>query len=466
MKMRMLFPVLSLAPCLLLASQLSVYQDKTLYTYTPDNTFIGLTKNIKAQCDRQSIATQNSIDCPSNQRLCSLYHEAEKLNTHIRANAENSHILDKLVTLPQPANIDAKSWIAAARSVAEEKAALLTEREKLAYQNKMLKQRFARETRSTLPLVLAQPCKKELTLTLPFGYITFQPLYEANLPGNGEIEVTQKLSLRNRSGVDIKADKAYFYNTVASQPLYPVHFNPWIVSEAKTYLPRNKALMMNDAMVQSKAMARRVSSAAPKANYLQSREYAVTDLVLPSTGETKEVPVMTWKVPVNCGLESYPYRRNDVFQVCRFTPKFQIEQHQWKYFEQGKLANEKAVGEYEGNFYTLYTKRDQDIKIVRKPIVKHEKESGIFGSTVRKKDGFRLEVINKSNAVKKLRIIERIPVSTTDKINVKLLTVKGAKYTLKKEGKIVMPLTLKAHEHKEIEVLFELSYDKDLKVAY
>ena len=44
--------------------------------------------------------------------------------------------------------------------------------------------------------------------------------------------------------------------------------------------------------------------------------------------------------------------------------------------------------------------------------------------------------------------------------------VKGAKYTLKKEGKIVMPLTLKPHEHKEIEVLFELSYDKDLKVSY
>ncbi len=78
------------------------------------------------------------------------------------------------------------------------------------------------------------------------------------------------------------------------------------------------------------------------------------------------------------------------FHVCRYTPKFQIEQHRWKYFEKGKLANEK----------------------------------------------------------------------------VKLLMVKGAKYTLKKEGKIVMPLTLKPHEHKEIEVLFELSYDKDLKVSY
>jgi len=465
MKTRMLLPVLSLAPALMLASQLSVYQDKTFYTYTPVNTFIGLTKNVKAECGRQNVTVQNSIDCPSDQRLCSLYEESERLNTHIHTNAEDSRVLDKLVTLPQPNSIDAKSWIIAARSVAQEKAALLTERKKLAYRNKVLKQRFAKETRSTLPLVLAKPCKKELTLTFPYGYITFQPLYEANLPGNGEIEITQKLSLRNRSGVDIKVDKAHFYNTVASQSLYPVHFTPWTVSEATTYLPRNKALMMNDAMVQSKVMVKSTPSPLPKASYLQSREYAISDLVLPSTGVTKEVPVMKWKVPVNCRLESYPYRRYGVFQICRFTPKFQIEQHRWKYFEKGKLANEKAVGEYDGNFYTLYTKLDQNIKIVRKPIVKHEKESGIFGSTVRKKDGFRLEVVNKSNKVKELHIIERIPVSTTDKINVKLLTVKGVKYTLEKEGKIVMALTLKPHEHKEIEVLFELSYDKDIKVS-
>ena len=455
---------IALAPSLLLASQLAVYQDKTLYTYTPQNSFVGLTKNVKAECDRQSVTVQNGIDCPSNERLCTLFNEAERLNTRIRTNAENSKILDKFVTLPQPNAIDAKSWIDAARSLAKEKTVLMSEREKLAFRNKVLKHRFAKETRSTLPLVLAKPCKQKLTLTLPYGYVTFKPLYEADMPGNGEIEVTQKLSLLNRSGVDIEADKAFFYNTAANSHLYPVHFNPWVVSEARAYMPRKKVLAANDAVLENKVML--ASTPAPKATYLQSREYAVNNLRLPSTGEAKEVPVMTWKVPVNCALESYPYRRAGVFKVCRFTPKFQIEQHRWKFFEKGKLANESAVGEYDGNFYALYTKLDQDIRIVRKPIVEKERESGIFGSTVKKKDGFRLEVLNKSDKTKKLRIVERIPVSTTDKINVKLLSVKGAEYALKKEGKVVMPVTLKPHEKKEIEVLFELSYDKDLKVDY
>ncbi len=463
MKVSMLF---ALAPSLLLASQLAVYQDKTLYTYTSKNSFVGLTKNVKAECDGRSVAVQSGIDCPSGERLCALFSEAESLNSLIRANAENSKILDKLVTLPQPNAIDAASWIDAARSVAKEKAALMTEREKLAYKNKVLKQRFAKETRSTLPLLLTKPCKKELTLTFPYGYVTFKTLYEANLSGNGQIEVTQKLSLLNRSGVDIEAEKAFFYNTTANVHVYPVHFTPWVVSEARAYMPQKRTLAANDAVMEEKVMLASVPAPAPKATYLQSREYAVSNLHLPSTGEAKEVPVMMWKVPVNCALESYPYRRAGVFEVCRFTPKFQIEQHRWKFFEKGKLVNESAVGEYDGNFYALYTKLDQDIRIERKPIVEKERESGIFGSTVKKKDGFRLEVLNKSDKAKKLRIVERIPVSTTDKIKVKLLSVKGVEYALKKEGKVVMPVTLKPHEKKEIEVLFELSYDKDLKVTY
>jgi len=35
-----------------------------------------------------------------------------------------------------------------------------------------------------------------------------------------------------------------------------------------------------------------------------------------------------------------------------------------------------------------------------------------------------------------------------------------------KDGQIEMKLTLEAHENKKIDVLFEISYDKDLKVNY
>jgi hypothetical protein len=117
----------------------------------------------------------------------------------------------------------------------------------------------------------------------------------------------------------------------------------------------------------------------------------------------------------------------------------------------------------------LYTQIEEDIKIVRTPIVKKERETGIFGGTARKKDGFILVLTNKSNKVKKLTLTERIPTSTTSEITAKLLSINSAKkidYKMLKEGKIEMDIMLNANEIKKIEVLFEISYDKDLKVNY
>jgi hypothetical protein len=130
---------------------------------------------------------------------------------------------------------------------------------------------------------------------------------------------------------------------------------------------------------------------------------------------------------------------------------------------------ENAAGEYRDGRYDLYIKVEDDIKIERQPIVKKERETGIFGGTARKKDGYTLTVTNKSDKVKALTLIERIPTSTTEEIKSKLLSINSEKivdYKMLKEGKIEMKLTLEPHEMKQIEVLFELSYDKNLKVNY
>ena len=150
-------------------------------------------------------------------------------------------------------------------------------------------------------------------------------------------------------------------------------------------------------------------------------------------------------------------------------PKQQIESHKWKIKADTKIVNDNAVGEYYEGKYDLYTQIDEDLKVRRRPVVNKERESGIFGGTVRKKDGFVLYLSNKSDKEKNFKVIERIPTSTTDEIKVKLLAVKSDKkveYKKLKEGKIEMQIKLAAKESKKIEVLFEISYDKDLKVRY
>jgi len=74
---------------------------------------------------------------------------------------------------------------------------------------------------------------------------------------------------------------------------------------------------------------------------------------------------------------------------------------------------------------------------------------------------------NLSDQTKEVKIIERIPTSTTDKIQSKLLRVEGASsHRLLKDGKLEITLKLAPHAYQEIKVLFELSYDKATKVSY
>ena len=212
-----------------------------------------------------------------------------------------------------------------------------------------------------------------------------------------------------------------------------------------------------------------VASSVPVASYVDAREYKIENLTLPSTGLPVNVQVTSWTSMLSCEIKAYPYTNARAFKVCSFEPKQQIDSNKWKVKSAKVTINKNAVGEYRDGKYNLYTKVEEDIKIIRKPIVKKERETGIFGGTARKKDGFVLTLTNKSDKSKTLTLIDRIPTSTTDEIEVKLLEIKSDKkvnYKILKDGQVEMKITLAANVRKKIEVLFEISYDKDLKINY
>ena len=126
-------------------------------------------------------------------------------------------------------------------------------------------------------------------------------------------------------------------------------------------------------------------------------------------------------------IKAYPYLNTNAFEVCTFTPKHQIESNLWKIKSGKTIINDRGVGRYSKGKYELYTKKDEDIQIVRKSIVKNERETGIFGTTVRKKDGYVLTLTNKSDKNKTLTLIDRIPTSSNEAIKVKLLSVNSKK---------------------------------------
>jgi len=458
------------------ASTLAVYQDKSLYTYTQENTYLGMTRNVSAKCNGETLETFATLSCPDSQRLCKIFTAVEGAQHKVNTIQYNTETLNKLLTLAQPDKIDASSWIDAAARIAETKATL-EYKEKVAVADlKMKNTLFTKQAPSMQALTTAKVCTAPVELSLPYGYVSFSTSYEAVLEEDKEVKVTQYLSLLNRSGIDIQADEATFYYRPANQYISVVDFNPWIVSK---YEPRPKRRMLKkrampepimeaDVMMMS-GNAMPVPSRKVSASYVDAREYNIQDLVLPSTGVPLDVEVFSWTVPMDCSLKAYPYLNTNAFEVCTFTPKHQIESNRWKIKSGKTIINDRAAGRYSDDKYELYTEKDEDIKIVRKLIVKNERETGIFGTTVRKKDGYVLTLTNKSDKNKTLTLIDRIPTSSNEAIKVKLLSVNSKKkidYTHNKEGKIEMHLKFTAKESKKIEVLFEIAYDKELKVRY
>ncbi len=468
-------PLLLLSAAFSFSSTLSVYQDQSVYSYTPKSTYLGFIQNIEARCEGEKSALLTMLSCPEEEKLCQDALNIEETKKRWHSIQYNGQVLDTMIKLPQPTRFDAESWISNAKRLGEEKAALLFEETKVKEALQTKEQAFAKKVSSNSAVQTEQLCMQTLEVTLPYNAVTFNSSYTADIQNDKEITVTQYLDIINRSGMDIEAQSAAFYYRNAKQHLGIQKFYPWIVSK-KEIVPIRKKMKKSRAreemadevqLSMMTASAQRVRT--PRASYVDAREYQIDSLQLPSTGLPLHVEVTSWKTALNCEMKVYPYNNSQLFKVCTFKPKQQIDSHRWKVKAGKKSINENAVGEYSEGSYALYTQKDEDVKVLRKRIVNKERETGIFGGTVRKKDGYTLQLSNKSDKEKTFSVIERIPASTTEEIEVKLLSVKSDKkvdYKSTKEGKIVMQIKLAPNESKKIEVLFEIAYDKELNIRY
>lgn len=473
MKLYKPFTALILTGGLGYASSLAVYQDSATYTFQPKGSFIGFASGVEAKCKRKVIPLKASSVCPVDDRLCQELTALKETTQKLQAKQANIKVLNTLVSLPQPTSFDTASWIETAKIIGTEQAKLFIEEAVLKQEMTIQSEHFERQTPTPNALSSRQLCQEELELTLPYGQLSFSSFYEADITDKKSVTVTQYLSIINKSGIDIQTDDAMFFNRPAHPYIRPIHFSPWIVSKYEpqpvvSYAKEKRSATMQDGIVMT-AIPGIESVSTPAAKYLNAREYQIKDLFLPSTGMPVEVQVTQWKAPLKCDIRVYPYRDTTAFHTCTFEPKLQIDNNQWKVKTAQSIVNDKAVGEYKKRKYRLYTQTELDINVERKPIVNKEKTTGIFDGTARKKDGFSINVTNKSDKPKIVTVTERIPTSTTEEIKVKLLEIKSDKkvnYKLLKDGEIEMTLTLAAHENKKVEVFFEISYDKDLKVSY
>ena len=471
---RLLIPTLissALFTTLSVASTLEIYNDGAKYRYIPIDNYIGFSKGVDANCDGQDAGLVSVEQCSDKKRLCKDISMVKELINQQKALNFESSVLEQLVAISKPTDIDASKWIDAAEKIGKRKVELSIEMNSVSSELVSATKEFQKQAPSDKATSTASKCAGELELSIPSGYIGAKLQYEADASAPDTIQITQYMVLNNRSGVDIVAKDAYIYTKSSKMHLKPQHFTPWTaqLSEKIRYKKSSRAMVAttyasDEPMVATLPMPAPTVGAVVQAGY---KNYHISGIELPSTGKDVKVKIADYRVPTKCQYTAHPYRDTNVYRSCSFVPSYPIEANKWSIQRDNRLVSDQAYGEYWEGEYLLNTDVDDEILISRKRVVKHDQSSGIFGGSIRKEDGFRLDITNISDSPKTIKIVERIPSSTTDKIKVKLVSVDGARHQIVgKDGKMVMDISLKPKEHKSIKVIFELRYDKEASVYY
>jgi len=457
------------------ASVLEIYNDGAKYRYVPIDDYVGFANGVQATCDGQTVSLLPIKSCPEKKRLCQVASLLRELEEQRETVGQESAVLDQLVSLSKPTAIDASKWIDAAQKIGKKKAELIAKSKTIKERLQAQTDAFSRQAPSQKAVMTQRRCTGDLELVMPAGYIGARLLYEADTSDPASIAVKQYIAFSNQSGIDITAKEANVYAKSYRIYLRPQQFRPWIaqIRQERKHLKKTRAMRTlsyaEAPMMDEGGAAAPVAPVANVGDVIQMgyKNYHVSGIELPSTGEEIKVKIADYKAAVSCELVSYPYRGAQVYKACSFSPKSPIESHRWRIQKNKRLVSDQAYGVYRDGKYLLNVDVEEEVLIRRNPVVKRDKSSGIFGGSIRKKDGFELALTNLSSQTKMVKIIERIPTSTTDKIKVKLLRVEGANsHTLLPDGRLEIKVMLSPKANQRIKVLFELSYDKDTKVSY
>ncbi|HHO42676.1 MAG TPA: DUF4139 domain-containing protein [Epsilonproteobacteria bacterium] len=466
MGVRFLMPFF-LSLTFLYSSTLEVYQDGAIYTVPKDTTYLGFTKDISAICGTKSLDIISSNQCLDEDRLCREHKKLQDLMLNQDALSSTLQTLSLFETNSQSQTPNTKNWIEAARTLGKQKAILKHEIEALNLQIASSKASFMRQAPSMTYFALDKDgCNAPIEIRFPYGQIGFEHHYRADILTNKKGRIVHALKITNKSGIDIDAkDVKLFYRTLKTH-IPAISFSPWVIyKEAPTPQPRAVSRVMSKEV----AFAKDAISSAPSAIYEDAREYRLRDLHLPSTGKPIEALVAREEVPLECATYVYPYESIRPFMACKFEPTVEIESHQWEVREGDKVLNSSATGRYQDGSYTIFVNTNEEILVTRKRVIPNDKSTGIFGNILKKQDGFEIKLLNKSNKIQKITVVERLPVSTTDEISTKLISIDGIEknsYKQNKEGQLDFELTLNPREEKNITVLFEISHHKDITPSY
>ncbi len=303
----------------------------------------------------------------------------------------------------------------------------------------------------------------------------WSPFYKVNVPLNlKEVNLTMFSKIRQRSGEDWKGIKLSISNVIPLKGVTLPSLSSWFLDlqrERKLfpYQKRRNALqpfseekwkgesgIADFVEARKKELPLSFEYQLPQPLDIESKD---KDTLLPLFSKTLKGDFFYYAIP-----KVSPY----TFLVCKSSPDKELLSGPLNVYFGGRFIGktylrEKKVGE---DFY-LNLGVDREVKVVREKSKDKVKET-FFGklprNTIVREFGFKIKIENLKDKSIKLKVLDNIPISRTDKIIVKDIKIspQPTKENYQgKEGLLLWELEMKPREKREINIEFIVGYPKD-----
>ena len=306
---------------------------------------------------------------------------------------------------------------------------------------------------------------------------SWKPFYKINAPLDlKNIELTMFSKIKQKTGENWKDVKLNISNVVPLRSIRLPQLESWILG-VRRYMKysRMDKMMLKESISREPGVGILEEKEAPslipsKRELPLSFEYSFPQkLTIESKEKTTTLALFSKKLKGEFFHYAVPKKISWVFLVCktRFDKEL-LPGDLSVYFDErfiGKTyLEEKKAGE---DFY-FNLGVDREIKIKREKIKDEVKET-FFGKlkrqTLIRSLAFKIKIENLKDKPVKLKVLDAIPVSQTDRIVIKDVKIypKPSKENYQdKKGVMLWELNLKPKEKKEIKIEFKITYPKDV----
>jgi len=330
--------------------------------------------------------------------------------------------------------------------------------------------------------------KKEQKIRIVADYLTenanWGPLYKVSVPmALSEIDLTMFSKILQKTGEDWNHIALSISNVIPLSGVRLPYLSSWLLD-----VPRPPAMVMR------KTGRLAYEETAPAIDAVKGKDYPEipTQEAAFTTAVKRELPLsFEYRIPQPIDIESrdketilplfykkmqgdsyyyaVPKRSPLTFLVCKTKADKELLSGPLNVYFGGRYIGKTHLSEKKaGEEFHLSLGADREVMVKREKVKDKVKET-YFGKiqrgTIVRELAYKIMVENMKNRSILLKVVDNIPVSRTDKIEVKELTMNpepAQKNYRNKEGVMLWEYTLDPEQQQEINIEFVVAYPKDL----